>query len=61
MFFTEWSPLLLVAAGSIIMAFNIRKAFQVAKQLNAIQQGRWTCPKIILVVYIALLMFFFWG
>lgn len=61
MFFTLWSPLLLVAAGSMIMAFNIRKAFSVAKQMGAMRGGRRTCPGIVMAFYIALLIFFFIG
>lgn len=61
MFLSKWVPFLLVAAGSVIMAFNIRKAFIVAKQLYATREQRWNCPKIIMAVYIALLIFFFGG
>lgn len=61
MFYAEWGPLLLVAAGSVIMAYNIRKALITAKHLYILRQDRWNCSKITLIIYIVLLVFFFGG
>lgn len=61
MFFTEWCPLLLVAVGSIIMAYNIRKALITARHLYSLRQDRWNCSTIIFAVYIILLVFFLIG
>lgn len=61
MLYAEWVPLLLVAAGTVIMAFNIRKALTTATHLYSLRQGRWNCSKTIFAIYIILLIFFFMG
>lgn len=61
MFLSRWVPLFLVAAGSVVMAFNIWKAFSVARQLNAVRQRRWNCPRLVMAAYLSLLVFFFVG